>query len=1201
VSPRSRAALELADLEARGTAQREFERPLVLEAGAGTGKTAILVARLLAWALGAGWERGAAVLAGRRLREGRRSEPGAELVAAAVLDRVVAITFTDAAAAEMAERVASTLSAIVAGATPPWLDDGALPPNPVRVDRAGALLVALDRLVVCTIHAYCRRLLSRYPLEAGLHPEFTVDAEGLALDQVVHEVVQDHLRRAFAAPGDPQALALAAMGVTPGEIGEALALLVARGVPPEALVREPYGAETVTAMRRRVIGAIADLRASGWRELASARNQKIASEVLDALAGTEQRLESLGAPDVARLETLCAALRQSWPRELRVRLRDWGRGKPNKGEAAALGERAGAFQAAASLLWPALDAWLEARPALLDAAFRVLAPLLGEVQRTMRSRGAATFDDLLRLARNLLGGHPEIAARERAGISQLLVDEFQDTDRMQCEMLRALALDGATGERPGLFLVGDPKQSIYGWRSADLAAYEWFVGAVEASGGRRMRLSINFRSVPAILDEVERAVAPSMIARPSVQPPFEPLAPSPENAARAGFTAEGRAAVEYWVSWLPADGAKTRSADAAALEARAIAADIRQLHDAAAVPWRGFGVLLRAGSDLDDYLQALRGAGVPYTVERDRSYYRRREVIEAAALVRTVLDPTDHLAMVTWLRSPSVGVPDAALMPLWSQGLPGLLTDLVGPEQDRLAELSAAVGRAAALVPADVPGIDRVAGWPTALIAAVEDLATLRASFGSQPAALFVERLRTITLIEATEAARVLGAFRVANLDRFFRLLLTAMEASGADPQAVLRALRRAVTERQEAEEGRPLEAVEDAVRVMTIHKAKGLHFDHTYVVQTHKRTRSNVREGLDAARTDGGWQLRLFGAPTPGWREVEARREQVRDAELVRTLYVALTRARERLVVLGRWAPGPPSGAASSHLDLLRRRSVAPPDLEQLAASLEGAGEWWIDAASARWVFPGLAPEPPEPVGAEAAANLPAVAEVRRQQQRLAALALRAEERMRRPFVAPATEEAHRALAGGQEGVPRRQASAGRSRGLAMAVGSAVHRVLEAADLEGGPLARAEDLARALVGSVPPAEIDDGVARAQALLARLAASPLARRLAAAAPHVLGREVPVLVPAEADGEGPVGYVAGVIDLLQRDPATGEVVVVDYKTDAVDAGEELERRAAAYALQGRVYARAVQEALGLPSVPRVELWFLWPGIVRAVDG
>jgi ATP-dependent exoDNAse (exonuclease V) beta subunit len=249
--------------------------------------------------------------------------------------------------------------------------------------------------------------------------------------------------------------------------------------------------------------------------------------------------------------------------------------------------------------------------------------------------------------------------------------------------------------------------------------------------------------------------------------------------------------------------------------------------------------------------------------------------------------------------------------------------------------------------------------------------------------------------------------------------------------------------------------------------------------------------------------------------------------------------------------------------------------------------------------VFPALAPAPPEGAGADEAPDLAGAAEVRRQQLLLAGLTQQAKERMDRPFFAPATEEAHRVLAEGQTIAPRHRAPAGRGRGLAMAVGSAIHRLLEAADLKAGPAGRADELARALAGLVPAAGFDEAVARVAALLRRFAASPLAARLAAAAPHVLGREVPVLLPPVAEGEGPVGYVAGVIDLLLRDPATGEIVVVDYKTDEVEAGEELERRATAYSLQGRVYARAMQEALGLPSPPRVELWFLWPGLVKEV--
>ena len=1191
------ASLERADREARATAVREFARPLVLEAGAGTGKTAILVSRLLAWSLGAGWERALADLARRRPAGKRDEEPSAERVAAAVFEGIVAITFTDAAAAEMAERVADTLAAIINNELPVWLDADALPAAALRVARARALLVALDRLAVSTIHAYCRRLLARSPLEAGVHPGLVVDADGQALDEVVHEVVSDYLRQAFGAPGDGAALALAALGVAPGDIAEALALLVARGVPASALAREPYDAAAVAAMRDRLIEAIAALRAAEDGRLTGAKRQETAQLTLDALDATGELLAWSAPPGVAGLEKACEALRRTWRDKPRERVREWARATLNKGEAAALGERAGEFVAAAARLRPALEAWLQAKPALLAASFRTLGPLLAAVQDRLRARGAATFEDLLDRARALLVGHPGAAARERARITQLLVDEFQDTDRTQCEMLHALALEGPSDGRPGLFLVGDPKQSIYGWRSADLAAYEWFVEAVTAAGGRRMTLSVNFRSVPAVLEEVERAIAPSMVARPRVQPPFEPLAPSRDAAAAK---APEHAPVEYWVSWLPDAEARTRAADATALEATALAADIRRVHDAGGeVKWSDFGVLLRAGSDLDDYLQAMREVGVPYAVERDRSYYRRREVIEAAALVRAVLDPTDHLALVTWLGSPGVGVPDAALMPLWSQGLPGLLTDLDGPDPARLTEVEAAVRRAAALVPGDVPGIERVSGWPALLVAASEDLAELRRAFRREPAAAFVERLRTTTLIEATEAARVLGPFRVANLDRFFRLLLAAVETSASDPEAVLRALRRAVAEGSEAEEGRPREASEDAVRVMTIHKAKGLHFNHTYVVQAHKRARADVREALDAARGEDGWELRLFGAPTPGWIDVEARRAEVRDAELVRTLYVALTRARDRLVVLGRWRAAPGNGRPSSYLDLLERRSVAPPDLAQLLASLEGAGQWWVDTAASRWVFPALAPAAAAPERPTALREVTPIDEVRRQQRVLAELGEQAAVRMRRSLVGAATGEAHEALAQGAAPAPRGGSGAGRA--LAMAVGSVVHRVLEAADL-GDPAGWATDrLGAVLAGLVPPGDADETTRRAGELLRRLAGSPLAARLAAAAPNVLGREVTVLLPPSAGGDGPVGCVAGVVDLLLRDPASGDVVVVDFKTDQVEPGAELERRAAAYALQGRVYARAVREALGLGSLPRVELWFLWPGVVKQVDG
>ena len=169
-----------ADARAREAAQTSFGRPLLLVAGAGTGKTAALVARIVAWSLGRGWEEAERALSERPRPAGAPAASRApESVAARVLERVVAITFTEAAAAEMASRVADALSGIATGEPPAWILPDALPADEAsRVERAAALLVALDRLVVCTIHAFCRRVLSRNPVEAGLHLAFAVDADG---------------------------------------------------------------------------------------------------------------------------------------------------------------------------------------------------------------------------------------------------------------------------------------------------------------------------------------------------------------------------------------------------------------------------------------------------------------------------------------------------------------------------------------------------------------------------------------------------------------------------------------------------------------------------------------------------------------------------------------------------------------------------------------------------------------------------------------------------------------------------------------------------------------------------------------------------------------------------------------------------------------------------------------------------------------
>ncbi|MDH3519212.1 MAG: UvrD-helicase domain-containing protein [Myxococcales bacterium] len=1171
------------DAEARSLAQREFRAPLVLEAGAGTGKTATLVARILAWSLGPGWQRAAAQLGER----GGVASSAPERIAERVLGRVVAITFTEAAAAEMATRVDAALRLLEAGSLPIGADDEALPEPGLRAARARALRGALDHLIVQTIHAYCRRLLAAHPLDAGVHPRLEVDAEGREQTAVVRDVVERRLREAYALPGDAAALRLAADGFGPLELERELAALLEQGVSAAELARDPFEPARVRAAWERLRAALDAFRAVAGERLRSVRRGDVALEVAEAL---ERAHAELAQPpqNAAALDARAGELRALWSERARERLRKWSRDDLTASERQAIEPGVDCFCAASAPLAAALDHWTGLDVPRFEAAQRVLGELLAEVEETLRRRGSASFSRLLSAAADLVTRSASVAARVRRGIDQLLVDEFQDTDRRQCAIVGALALEGPEEERPGLFLVGDPKQSIYGWRSADLSAYEAFVARVGDAGGAVHPLAVNFRSVPAILDEVERVVAPVMQRAPGLQPEFQALVACPAlaNASRdAGF-----APIEYWISAEVEDGAarQTSSAQASALEARALAADLRALHAEQGMPWQEIAILFRSRGDWDLYLAALREAGIPFAVQGDRSHYRRREIIDAAALVRCVLDPNDHLALLTLLRSSAVGVPDAALLPLWSIGLPALFGALGAVDAQAQRTLHEGLPEVLRALPEDVPGLERVRGWEQNLLHAAEAIAALRDAFERDAPDVFVERLRSTLLLEASEAARFLGAWRVANLERFFRMLAEEL-ALGADTGSVLRRLRSAVAEEEPAEEGQPRDLTPDAVRVLTLHGAKGLDFDCVYLMQLHRASGSRAARQCEAREHDGQLELRLLGAASLGWDLAQRARERVAEAEHVRTLYVGMTRARKRLVLAGLWPDFQTRSSERNHVTLLGARRVPPPDLPQLFADCVGQGAAALDTCAARWRFPALDAARAAPP-ARTAPEAPDLERVRADAEALHRARAQAEARMRRPLLATASAEAHAAPAS-----ERPPGAAALADGLcARLAGSAVHRVLECFDLDAEPAA---ELARQRAGLAlllrplaPAARLDEVVREAQERLDRLARGHLLATLRALRDHIVARELPVLLAAQPDDE-PLALFSGSIDLVYRDPESGAFVVVDYKTDRVADDAELAARTRSYARQGAVYQRAVAAALGLDALPRFELWYL----------
>jgi ATP-dependent helicase/nuclease subunit A len=1197
-------ALLNADRKARSIAQSEFTTPVVLEAGAGTGKTTTLVARVLAWTLGDGWE-----AARHSLTDRDQEPPEREKVAIGVLEGVVSITFTEAAAAEMESRIAEALSQVAAGRADSIV--GFEPPAVDRSDRAHALLAELDHLTVRTIHAYCLNLLKRHPLEAGLHPELTVDADGRVLEELVTEIVENDLRSAYTSRAEGPLIQLARREIGPRRIAEALRQLAERGFTSAHLREDPFDATGVAEMRERLRGPLsALLELVGERFASLPRNQKAPQILATARATLAELDESAAVADsgLGGAVELCSRLREGWPENyLDPHLKRWRSGKLGQREAAALGDSAADLPVIAGELHRTLRHFLSLDPETLDQARRALVGLLARIETEMRSRGVITFNGLLHEARRLLAEAPAVRRRERNRLSQLLVDEFQDTDRQQTELVRLLALTGPRSKRPGLFVVGDPKQSIYGWRNADLEAYEAFLQAAARDGGQRFSLVENFRSAGPILAEVDRTVAPAMTRRAGLQPAYERLLPCPALADSPGFVEAERAPVEMWISWADeglggGSGPKTHVDDAARLEAEAVAADIAELHSATDAGWSDFAVLLRSGNRLDHFLTAFRNAGVPFAVARDKNYFRRREVIEAAALIRAVVNPVDHLALLTYLRSPAVGVPDAALIPLWRHRFPDLLSEQTEPTRAFLRGLRELVARVATETPREIPGIDRIKGWERSLLAGTETLLRLRSSFATDPPDRFIEHVRSWLLLEATESARYLGSFRVANLERFLRQLESALELRDGDIQAVLRNLRRAVAEAREAEEALPKEAALDAVQILTIHAAKGLEFRHVYLAQLHAPSGGSDNRSIDAdERWEPGERLeyRLFTGSTPGLDRVVERRRRVEQAERVRLLYVAMTRARERLVLLGKWPEAPQPDDDTEHetfLDLLQQRQVLP---KSIAALLEKRGDdqSGVREAEALWRFPGYR-------RAKATAGrrpelpswLPAPHSVKNSAEHLRALSISARERMERPFHQAATHEVGERLEALALESASRSSLSRASREAAMQIGTAIHRLFETWNFDSEPeaeLARqSREVNRRLRAALTDSQLPEASTRAESLLGRIAEGHLLKRFLALEGRIVARELPVVLPPREEGVGPVGFLSGAIDLVYRSDR-GSLVIVDFKTDAVELDLEIETRAAEYAAQEIVYAQALSSAFGLDQLPARELWFLWP--------
>lgn len=812
-----------ADAEARRRAVEDLDRCFLVEASAGSGKTTLLVERVLAW-----------------VRSGR-----------ARLPEIVAITFTEKAAAELRLRVRDGLEAARAPSeTPAWR----------AIEQA---LADLELAPIRTIHGFCADLLRARPVEAGVDPGFAV-ADALEAGLVFDEAWTRWLERAGAAA--PPALAeTLALGVSLDALRAlAEALRAERDLLDRLPAPEPEDLPALAQdLRTRLLALAATVPPGEPDALGRALREAVAwLQETAALPEADQARACLwGLP----LPPSNWGSRARWGTEALARAR--------QALEALRRDLAGARQRHLHNLAADLARWLTGAVQAYEAA--------------LRRRGLLDFHDLLRVTRDLLRDHPEVRRDFQRRFRTVLVDECQDVDPLQLEIAFFLAEDpeGPPADRwdrvrlgPGrLFLVGDPKQSIYRFRRADIETYERARELV-ATQGEVLPLRVSFRAGRHLLAALNHLFEPQMQPPPDghYQPAYAPLEPAP--GAPAG---EPPLVLVSAPEAPPPDGAAARrQAEAravAALLAHAIPGGAWQVRDPATGALRParYGdvvCLFRALTAAPEYEEALRAAGVPYRTVGGRQYGERSEVGWALAALRAIEDPYDPVALVATLRSPFFGVPDDALLAL------------AGPQAPRTY--------LAPLPPGAHPALARA--W-----AVLQDGHARR---GHEPPAAVVEALYASTEVLATYGLDPHGEQRVANLLRLVDVA-RSLEARGRPTLRALVHWLEAQTQGGAEETESPVaDEGDDVVRLMTVHAAKGLEFPVVVLADPawergrhHPRILVDRQGGTLAVSlgpADGGT---VATATLEALREREARREA---AEELRLLYVAATRARDHLVL---------------------------------------------------------------------------------------------------------------------------------------------------------------------------------------------------------------------------------------------------------------------------------------------------------------
>ncbi|MDX6577910.1 MAG: hypothetical protein QOE96_3863 [Blastocatellia bacterium] len=814
------------------------------------------------------------------------------------VDNVVAITFTNRAANEMRQRIREKIDALLRATSgherQTWL----------RHKRA------LEGAVITTIHGFCSRLLHEFPVEANIDPQFMLLDEhqaAMLLESVVEEALTDAIHHdekivQLAQGAGRAALANALVELHRKYRGEGLSLEVI-----EKLTAANH------ASQADYTSALKELDTQMTALLSARKLSKVAEEKRNNAAREWPVLRTILAqpPTEKNIAAYCQAIEDF--RETRL----------NKGSHPAV-ERLD------ETLWGIDSSISEClRGRVPTTGFDLLAKdyslallkLLREIDRRLDNEkqrlSVLDFDDLQLRALKLLD-RPEVISRATERYRFFLVDEFQDTNSLQRDLMTRLALIRSAN----LFIVGDRKQSIYGFRGADVDVFSEMTAAIEQAGGTQQPLHLNFRSQAPLIDCFNFLFAKIFQARSEVpQAALGQLGYVTHEPGIAERPAEHESPlVELLVSALPESSSAANESESESVEAaedrdplgaqerdaEQIAARIRSLVSGTDLSqwdqtspdlslghfkYGDIAILLRAFTGVWTYESALRRSGIPYLTVQGKGFYQREEITDLIQLLRFLDNTTDELALAAVLRSPLGGISDNALLALRCAPWVG---EHASPERLHRRNLLRALRHRREIQfidEDDQVALDRVAPLLEVLIAR-------RNRYGI--AELLRHAVSTSEFMTVI-AANFDGAQRVANVEKLFRLA-EQFEKSGH----LIRDFVRFVEE-FEAIGGREGEGQMDesanVVRLMTIHQAKGLEFPVVIIPDLHRepirREASFIldrHKGMTVRIPDGRGQT-VRGAL---FNELRQRNRWREEFESMRLLYVAATRAMDRLIFSG-------------------------------------------------------------------------------------------------------------------------------------------------------------------------------------------------------------------------------------------------------------------------------------------------------------